>query len=221
MTPLEFVRQLGKVKASAILRTHDSDAARKAMEAAIRGGFEVLEFTFSIPDVLELIQEFSRKDGIVVGAGTVLTSEQARQAVEAGARFLVSPVVDEAVIQAAQELDVAMMPGCATPTEMLKAHRLGAPLQKLFPGQAMGPVYVRQILGPLPCLRIVPTSGVTLENASDYLQAGSFAVGFVNSLFEPDDIASGRFELIEERARRMMGAVETARNEGLIRMGEA
>jgi 2-dehydro-3-deoxyphosphogluconate aldolase/(4S)-4-hydroxy-2-oxoglutarate aldolase len=162
---------------------------------------------------LELIREFSRREEIVVGAGTVLTSEQAGKAVEAGARFLVSPVVDETVIKAAQEMDVAMMPGCATPTEMLKAQRLGAPLQKLFPGQATGPVYVRQILGPLPFLRIVPTSGVTLENAPDYLLAGSFAVGFVNSLFEPDDIAKRRFEMIEERARGMISAIETARTE--------
>jgi len=183
------------------------------MESAIRGGFQVIEFTFSIPDVLELIREFSRREGVVVGAGTVLTAEDARKAVEAGAQFLVSPVVDETVIKTAQEIKVAMIPGCATPTEMLKAHRLGAPLQKLFPGQAMGPVYVKQILGPLPFLRIVPTSGVTLENAPDYLQAGSFAVGFVNSLFEPDDIAKGRFEMIEERAGTIMNAIETARNE--------
>jgi 2-keto-3-deoxy-6-phosphogluconate aldolase len=100
-----------------------------------------------------------------------------------------------------------MMPGCATPTEMLRAHRTGAPLQKLFPGQATGPAWVKQTLGPLPFLRIVPTSGVTLDNAADYLAAGAWAVGFVNSLFDPADIAEGRFDAIQQRAARMIQAV--------------
>jgi 2-dehydro-3-deoxyphosphogluconate aldolase/(4S)-4-hydroxy-2-oxoglutarate aldolase len=116
-------------------------------------------------------------------------------------------VVDESVIRAAQDLGVAMMPGCATPTEMLRAHRAGAPLEKLFPGQSLGPAWVQQTLGPLPFLKIVPTSGVTLDNAADYLAAGAWAVGFVNSLFDPEDIAAGRFEAIERRAAMMIEAV--------------
>ncbi len=207
MTPTEFVDLYRKHRASAILRTTSVDAARCAMRAAIDGGFRIVEFTLTIPGAVELIREFAADDRLTVGAGTVLSAEDAADAVGAGAQFLVSPVVDETVIQTARDLGVAMMPGCATPTEMLRAHRAGAPLQKLFPAQAIGPAWVKQTLGPLPQLKIVPTAGVTLDNAADYLRAGAWAVGFVNSLFEPADIAQGRFEVIRRRAEKMMQAV--------------
>ncbi len=208
MRPDEFVTFFQARRASAILRTTIADAAKPAMEAALRGGFEVIEFTLTTPGALDLIGEFSRRPGIVVGAGTVLTSDDARLAVEAGARFLVSPVVDETVIDAAKTLGVAMMPGTHTPTEMLRAHRAGAQLQKLFPAPGIGAPYVKACLGPMPFLRIVPTSGVNDSNAATYLQAGAFAVGFVAPLFDPDDVAAGRFDRIEQRARTLLEAVQ-------------
>jgi Entner-Doudoroff aldolase len=207
MTPPEFVDLYRRQRASAILRASRTEAARRAMQAAVRGGFRIVEFTLTIPAAVELIAEFAADERLTVGAGTVLKAEDAAAAVGAGAEFLVSPVVDASVIRAAQDLGVAMMPGCATPTEMLQAHRAGAPLQKLFPAQPLGPAWVRQTLGPLPFLKIVPTSGVTLENAGDYLAAGAWAVGFVNSLFDPEDIAADRFEAIGRRAAMMIEAV--------------
>lgn len=177
------------------------------MNAAIKGGFCVIEFTLSIPNAMELIEEFAARRDLIVGAGTVLTAEDAAEAVKAGAKFLVSPVVDDAVIDAALAMAVAVMPGCSTPTEMLRAHRAGAPLQKLFPEQSLGPTWVRQTLGPLPFLRIVPTSGVTLDNAAAYLRAGAFAVGFVNSLFDPTDLADENWQAIERRAAGMLQRV--------------
>jgi len=181
------------------------------MRAAVRGGFRVCEFTLTVPGAVELIAEFRRDSSLIVGAGTVLTREDARAAVGAGAQFLVSPVVDEEVIDEAARLGVAMMPGCATPTEMLRAHRAGAALQKLFPSVpgSHGPTWVRQTLAPLPMLRIVPTSGVTPENAADYLRAGAWALGFVNALFDPADIAAGRFDAIEARARACLAAASS------------
>ena len=149
-------------------------------------------------------------DYVIVGAGTVLSAAEAHAAVAAGARYLVSPVVEESVIAAALELKVAVMPGCATPTEMLRAHRLGAPLQKLFPQCETGPAWVRQTLGPLPFLRIVPTSGVHLNNCAAYLKAGAFAVGFVASLFDGNDLMNGAFDRVEERASRMLEEVRRA-----------
>jgi Entner-Doudoroff aldolase len=205
-----FVRLFQQERASAILRTNHQDSARKAMEAAMRGGFKILEFTLSVPGAIELIREFSKKPGVVVGAGTVLTVEEVDQVVQAGASFVVSPVMDVSVIRRAKELNVASMPGTSTPTEMLQAYRAGASLQKLFPEVGTGPAWVKQTLGPLPFLKIVPTSGVTLANAAAYLQAGSFAVGFVNSLFVPEDIKAGAYDRIEERARQMLAAVRQA-----------
>ena len=158
MTPDDFVGFLKNHMASAILRTSCAEAARPAMEAAVRGGFRIVEFTLTTPGALELIEEFAGRDGLVVGAGTVLSVEQAKAAVDRGASFLVSPVVDEKVIETAGALGVAVMPGTHTPTEMLRAHRAGAPLQKLFPAPGIGAAYVKACLGPMPFLRIVPTA---------------------------------------------------------------
>lgn len=207
MKPDDLLTAYRAARASAILRTNNQDVAREAMSAAVAGGFHVIEFTLSIPGAMELIAEFSRKPGLVVGAGTVLTVEEARRAAAAGASFLVSPVVDEVVIAESHRLGLAVMPGCATPTEMLRAHRYGAQLQKLFPGVATGPLWVAQTLGPLPFLKIVPTSGVTKDNAAAYLAAGAYALGFVAALFDAADLAARRFDVIQRRATEMLAAL--------------
>lgn len=207
MHPDEFVAFLGEKKVSAILRTSIEEAAAPAMEAAVRAGIRVVEFTLTTPGALERIAEFSRRDGLIAGAGTVLTIDDARAAVEHGARFLVSPVMDPAVIEAARRLGVAVMPGTHTPTEMFLAHRLGAQLVKLFPAPGLGPPYVRACLGPLPFLRIVPTNGVDQTNIAQWIAAGAHAVGLVACLFDGDEIRAGRFDLIEARGRTLLDAL--------------
>ena len=200
----EFVDFLGRERALAILRTDDLPRAKAAMEAAARGGFRVLEFTMSIPGVFELVQEFAARDDIVVGVGTVLTHADAVAACECGASFLVSPVVDEPIVRAGLERGVAVIPGTHTPTEMLRAYRAGAPLQKLFPAPAGGPAYVRSVLGPMPFLRLVPTNGVTPENAREWLEAGAYALGFTRPLFSLEDLKEERWDRIEARAREIL-----------------
>jgi 2-dehydro-3-deoxyphosphogluconate aldolase/(4S)-4-hydroxy-2-oxoglutarate aldolase len=208
MKPEQFVEILGAEKASAIIRTSNREVASEAMRAAIRGGFRIVEFTLTTPDALGLVREFSQDD-VIAGAGTVLTPQEARASVNAGAKFLVSPVVDVEVIQEANRLGVAIIPGTFTPSEMLKAHRAGASLQKLFPAPPGGPAYVRACLAPLPFLRLVPTNGVDESNAAEYLHAGAFAVGFVAALFDKADLQNRRFDLVEERARRLLRAVRS------------
>lgn len=214
MKPNDFVELLGRERASAILRTDDREVAARAMAAAVAGGFRVIEFTLTVPGVYELIEEFARGghagDGLVVGAGTVLEPAEAERAVAAGARFLVSPVTDEAVIEAAHGLGVAVMPGAHTPTEMLRAHRAGAELVKLFPAPAGGPVWLRSTLGPLPFLKVVPTNGVDAANVGDWLAAGAWAAGFTTPLFEPAAMAGRRWDVIEERARAILEAARPA-----------
>ena len=210
MTPEAFVDVLGQAGASAILRTDSQEKAALAMEAAIRGGFRIIEFTLTVPGAYELVQDFSKREGLVVGTGTVMDETDARKSVEAGARFLVSPVVDEIMIAAANELGVASMPGTHSPTEMLRAHRAGAQLCKLFPAPAGGPGWVKSVLGPMPWLKIVPTNGVDETNIAQWKAAGVFAVGFVAPLFVPEDIAAGRWDAIEARAGRMIAAVQSA-----------
>lgn len=195
-------------RCSAILRTNDRDAVRPALEAAIAGGFKIVEVTMTTPDALEHIAALSERHGLVVGAGTVLSVDNAKEAMAAGARFLVSPVTDPQIVTFCRQHDLVSIPGTLTPTEMMTAHRAGADIVKLFPGPANGPDFVRAIRGPLPFLRIFPTSGVTEENVDAWLQSGSFGVGFVGCLFDGEDIRARRFDAIKARAARMVAKVK-------------
>jgi Entner-Doudoroff aldolase len=204
--PERIVEEMGRRRMSAIVRWKDRATAGAAMEAAVAGGFRMVEFTLTTPGALELVKEFSARPELLVGAGTVLTVEAAREAVAAGARFLVSPVADPEVIAEARRLGVASVPGCSTPGEMLAAHRAGADVIKIFPAPADVVTFVTQVRGPLPDLKLFPTAGVTEENYAAVLAAGAFGVGFVASLFWPQDMADGRFDAIEARARRIHSA---------------
>ncbi len=205
---------LAEHRCSAILRTSEPAAVRPALDAAVGGGFRILEVTMTTPDALEHIAALRARDDLVVGAGTVLTPADADAAAAAGAQFLVSPVTDPAVIDACRRHGLASIPGTATPTEMMAAHRAGADLVKLFPGPAIGAPYVQALLGPMPFLKVFPTHGVDEQNCLQWLQAGSFGVGFVGSLFAPEDLARGRFDLIEARARRMTEKVQRRSGSG-------
>jgi 2-dehydro-3-deoxyphosphogluconate aldolase/(4S)-4-hydroxy-2-oxoglutarate aldolase len=194
-------------RCSAILRTNDPDAVRPALEAAIAGGFQMVEVTMTTPDCLEHISALSERHGVLVGAGTVLTVAQAKEAMAAGAKFLVSPVTDPQVITFCRQHDLVSIPGTFTPTEMMLAHRAGADIVKLFPGPTNGPDFVKAVRGPLPFLRILPTAGVTEENVDSWFQAGVFGVGFVASLFDADDLKLRRFDAIRARAARLIAKV--------------
>ncbi|HET9621372.1 MAG TPA: bifunctional 4-hydroxy-2-oxoglutarate aldolase/2-dehydro-3-deoxy-phosphogluconate aldolase [Kofleriaceae bacterium] len=207
MTTEAVLDTIRDARAVAILRSHDHEIGRDALAAAVRGGFRVLEVTLSTPGAVELIAELTKDDRLLVGAGTVLTVEQARQVARAGARFLVSPVVDVEIIAEAARLGCAMIPGCATPTEMWTAHRAGAPLQKLFPAPAGGPAWLRSVLAPMPFLRVIPTNGVEIDNAAEWLAAGAFAVGCVRSLFDPGELTARAYDKVEARARAFFAAV--------------
>jgi Entner-Doudoroff aldolase len=194
-------------RCSAILRTNDREVVRPALEAAISGGFRIVEVTMTTPDCLEHISALSERHGLLVGAGTVLSVDDAKEAMAAGARFLVSPVTDPQIITFCRQHDLVSVPGTLTPTEMMMAHRAGADLVKLFPGPANGPEFLKAVRGPLPFLRIFPTSGVTEENVDSWLAAGAFGVGFVASLFDADDLRLRRFEAIRARAARLVAKV--------------
>lgn len=197
---LDSLRRIEASRVSAIIRTNDQGLAASAMQAAVDGGIRLVEFTLTTPGVYELIERFAVQTELLVGAGTVMSPAQARQAVDAGARFLVSPIVDAEVIGTAQELDVPVIPGASTPTEMQTAYRLGADLIKVFPAPFGGAEYIEAVLGPLPHLKLFPTAGVTPDNVGDFLRSGCFGVGLVKSLFVPDDLASRNFTAIRQRA---------------------
>lgn len=206
----EVLDIFARERCSAILRTPHADAVAPAMQAAIDSGFRIVEFTLTTPNALDHIAAFAQQPGLLVGAGTVINVDKARDAVAAGARFLVSPVVDPDVIEWADARDIVVIPGAYTPTEMLTAHRAGAPIIKLFPGPAAGPAFIRAVLGPLPFLRLFPTNGVNADNVGAFFAAGAFGAGFVADLFPPAALAAGDFDEVRTRAGLLLAAVRAA-----------
>jgi len=214
-TPENYEAVLDKfaqIRACAVLRTATSEACPKAMQAAIDGGFKIVEFTLTTPDCLDHLSEFRQKyDGdVMVGCGTILTIEDAEKAVDAGSEFIITPVMLPDVIEWCAARNIVSVPGCQTPTELVSAYRHGAPLQKLFPGVAGGPGWVKAVSSALPFLSINPTSGVDLDNAGDYLKMGAASVGLVAPLFDPEAIARGDFDQIAKNAEKVMANVRTA-----------
>ncbi|MBX3463802.1 MAG: bifunctional 4-hydroxy-2-oxoglutarate aldolase/2-dehydro-3-deoxy-phosphogluconate aldolase [Planctomycetes bacterium] len=207
MTRSAVLSAFAQYRCSAILRTSERDLVRPALEAAIGGGFRIVEVTMTTPDCLEHISALAERHGLLVGAGTVLSVDDAKEAMAAGARFLVSPVTDPQVITFCRQHDLVSVPGTFTPTEMMTAHRAGADLVKLFPAPPHGPDFLRAVRGPMPFLRVFPTSGVSEDNIGAWFEAGAFGLGFVASLFDPEDLRLRRFDAIRARAARLVARV--------------
>lgn len=197
----QAVEAIQRKRVSAIIRTTDEDLASHAMNAAVEGGIQLIEFTLTTPGALTLIESFAKRTDLTVGAGTVLTTQQAHDAVSAGAQFLVSPIADAEIVSEAAILDVACIPGAYTPTEMEAAHRLGADFVKVFPAPHGGAAFIEAVRGPLPHLKLFPTAGVTPNNFLDYLELGCAGVGFVGALFDRDDLERADFASIRTRAK--------------------
>jgi 2-dehydro-3-deoxyphosphogluconate aldolase / (4S)-4-hydroxy-2-oxoglutarate aldolase len=196
--------------AVAVIRTDSVERALGAADAVIAGGFSVIEITYSFADASRAITKLAERNHLLIGAGTILNRAQVHQAVEAGARFLVSPCVLPEVIDAAHELNVAIIPGAFTPTEIYTAYSLGADVVKIFPAVRFGSEYLRAIRGPLPQIPIMPTSGVDASNVGEWFRAGAVAVGAVGSVLDPTLIRNGEWDALTDRAREFMNAVRLA-----------
>jgi len=197
-------------RACAVLRTATSDACPKAMAACIDGGFKIVEFTLTTPDCLEHLSNFrSKYEGeVMVGCGTITSVEDAENAIDAGSEFIITPVLIPEVVTWCAERNIVIVPGCQTPTELFNAYKYGAPIQKLFPGVAGGPGWVKAVSSAMPFLKINPTSGVDLDNAGDFLRMGAASVGLVAPLFDPTAIANGDWDQISQNAAKVMANVK-------------
>ena len=197
-----------------IIRLKDPSRLRGVVDALAEGGVRALEITMTVPGAVELIRETASTlpTGFLLGAGTVLDADTARRVVDAGAKFLVSPVLRLDVIDAARACDVPVLPGCFSPTEILTAWEAGADLIKVFPATPLGPSYLRDIHGPLPHVKLVPTGGVSVENVGDWIRAGAAAVGVGSALLDSQALAAGRYEAVLDRARRLIRNVQEARS---------
>ena len=208
---IALVEQLGVV---AIIRTQDSSGVRGVVDALASGGVKALEVTMTVPRAIELIAEIAPTlpSDFLFGAGTVVDADTAHRAARAGAQFIVSPVLRPEVIKAAHEDGIPVMPGCFTPTEILTAWDLGADIVKVFPATSVGPSYLKDVRGPLPHVKLMPTGGVSIDNVGDWLKAGAVAVGVGSALLDAKAIAAKQFDVIEANARRMVANVDAARS---------
>lgn len=200
----------------AVVRAESADLAFRAIEAALAGGVNVIEVTFTVPGALEIISKLARTLGgdTILGAGTVLAPQTASDAIEAGARFIVSPSTSLGVIEAARRKDVPVFPGALSPTEVVTAWQAGADMVKIFPANAFGPGYLKDLHGPLPQVKFMPTGGVNLDTAMEFLKCGAEALGVGGDLINKKLMAEGKFAEITERARKFRQIVLDFRAEG-------
>lgn len=197
-----------------VIRAGSGNEARACVDALIAGGITAVEVTMTVPGAIDLIRELSTAidEKVVIGAGTVLDEAQARDCIKAGARFIVSPATDFDVIQYCIDSETPVMPGALTPTEVVTAWNAGADLVKVFPAGALGgPNYLRSLKAPLPQIRMIPTGGVSLANAADFIHAGAEAVGVGADLVDLKAIRENRAASITENAKRYLQTVRDAR----------
>jgi 2-dehydro-3-deoxyphosphogluconate aldolase/(4S)-4-hydroxy-2-oxoglutarate aldolase len=196
----------------AVIRIKEPQRLRAVVDALAEGGLTALEVTMTVPGAVELIAELAptMPAGFLLGAGTVTDAATARRVIDAGASFVVSPVFRPDVIEACHTRSVAIMPGCFSPTEILNAWEAGADIVKVFPATALGPGFIKDIRGPMPDVKLMPTGGVTLDNAGDWIRAGAVAVGVGTALTDAKAIAAGDYATLRANAERIVANVRQA-----------
>ncbi len=199
----EIISLLTRPGIIAVVRTDKAEQVPAICEALLAGGVIALEITFTVPNALEAIREASRRFGAqaLIGAGTVLNAAACREAITAGAEFVVSPIAKPEIVEAAHASDRPVMLGAYTPTEAQSAHEAGADFIKIFPADKLGPGYIKSLRAPLPHLKIVPTGGVDLNTASDFLKAGCAALGVGGSLLTAEILRTNNWLELTRLAR--------------------
>ncbi|MGQ9693861.1 MAG: bifunctional 4-hydroxy-2-oxoglutarate aldolase/2-dehydro-3-deoxy-phosphogluconate aldolase [Thermodesulfobacteriota bacterium] len=200
-----------------VIRVSSAQEAWEVSKAIKEGGVSVLEVTMTVPGAMDVIKEVSQKFGkeVLLGAGTVLDPETARAALLNGAQFLVSPSLNLEVIKVSNRYSAVVIPGALSPTEILTAWEAGADLVKVFPiAQVGGPAYIKALQGPLPHIPLVPTGGVNLQNAGEFIKAGAAAIAVGGELVDKKAVAEKKYSVIVENARRFLEEVKKARGRG-------
>ena len=208
---LQLLMESGVV---AVIRAESFTQLLDVSEALREGRVQCIEIAMTTPNALEAIEEAVGKlENVLMGAGTVLDAATARQAILAGAKFLVTPTVELDVIEAARRYGVVVIPGAMSPTEILTAWEMGADMVKVFPASILGPGYLKAVHGPLPQIPLVPTGGITADNAGEFIHAGAAMVCAGGWLVDKEAVAKGHYEILTERARQLVDTVSKAREE--------
>jgi 2-dehydro-3-deoxyphosphogluconate aldolase/(4S)-4-hydroxy-2-oxoglutarate aldolase len=216
MTIEEVVRKVGDSGIIPVVRASSADEAQRVVDIICSAGIQVIEVTMTVPGAPAVIREVTRQYSgkVLTGAGTVLTKEQAKHCLDAGAEFLVSPGLSPAVLHAAAAEKKLAIPGALTPTELMSARSEGARLVKIFPcGNVGGPKYLKSLKAPFPDAQLIPTGGVNVSNAAEYIAAGAFALGIGADLVDLKALRQGQAEKILEGARALVEAVRQARGQ--------
>jgi len=209
----DVVRRMEATGVVAVVRLTDPAVGEDVARALIAGGVDAIEITMTVPRAAELIETLVEAlPNALIGAGTVTTPETARTVIDAGAKFVVSPVYRPRLVEACHERGVASMPGCFSPTEILAAWDQGADLIKIFPATSLGPSFIKDLRGPFPSIKVMPTGGVSRDNAADWIRAGAAAIGVGSALVDPKAVEARRFDDIMARARAFVDAVRGARS---------
>ena len=209
---LEILRRISDAGLVAVVRAETADAARRTADAVLAGGCPAVEMTFTVPGAHRVIEEMARAYGpseLILGAGTVLDPETARNAILSGASYVVSPSLNVETVRLCNRYQVPVMPGAMTVREIVEAMEVGADDVKLFPGEAFGPAADRAIRGPLPQAPLMPTGGVDLSNVGEWIRAGAVAVGAGSSLTGP--AKAGDFAAVTRMARDLIAEIGRAR----------
>jgi 2-dehydro-3-deoxyphosphogluconate aldolase / (4S)-4-hydroxy-2-oxoglutarate aldolase len=206
MTRDEALDIILTTKIIAVIRMRDAAKVAQTAEAIRRGGVRAIEITMTTPGALEIIGEMAgeKRAGVLIGAGTVLDAATAAAVIQAGADFVVSPVLNFDMIRVCRDGDTFVAPGAFTPTEILAAWGEGADVVKVFPASAAGPKYFKDLKGPFPDVRLMPTGGVSVENAAEFMRSGACCVAIGTALLDPDAIATGDWEALTRKARTLM-----------------
>lgn len=215
MDKSEIINRIEEIGIIPVVRAQSADEAMQAIDAIREGGINVLEITMTVPGAVKVIEEVSTKYGsdALVGAGTVLDPETAQACIDAGARFIVSPALNLDTIVLCKKLNVPIMPGALSPTEVVTAWDAGADLVKVFPcGSVGGASYIKNLKGPLPQIKMIPTGGVSLATAADFIKAGASALGVGTDLVDVKAIRAGEGHVVTERAKQFVEIVGAARS---------
>ena len=215
MNKIAVLQRIHETGLIPVVRAESSDLAMRAVAALKAGGLDVLEVTMTVPGAIEAIRALAQEygDAALIGAGTVLDQETADRCIQAGAQFIVSPALNEDTIAFCRNNDVAVFPGALTPTEVVRAWNAGADAVKIFPASAVGGAsYLKSLKAPLPQIEMIPTGGVSLATAADFIAAGAFALGVGADLVDVKAIRSGDTEKVTQAARAYISAVGAARS---------
>lgn len=214
MSRQTIIEEILKRKAVAVLRIKEPEKLKKVIEALADGGITIAEITMTVPNAIQLIEKMSNEldKNIIVGVGSVLDKKVAEDAIKAGAKYVVSPIFKKEIIETAHKHDIPAMPGCFTPTEIQTAYESDADIIKVFPADVLGMAFFKGILAPMPHLKLMPTGGVTLTNAGEWLKAGACAVGIGSALLDKEAIQNEKYEKLTENAKLVMKSINEAIN---------